>query len=54
MVVFYYLSRFNEMYGWDSYFETLGLLADGRLALAQGMVENFVYEVYTGITKQKY
>ncbi|KAI9355394.1 glycoside hydrolase [Zopfochytrium polystomum] len=37
--------RFNEMYGWDSYFEALGLLVDGRVALAQGMVENFVYEI---------
>ena len=37
--------RFNEMYGWDSYFVALGLLADGRLELAQGMVENFAYEV---------
>lgn len=37
--------RFNEMYGWDSYFESLGLLADGRLELAKGMVDNFVYEI---------
>lgn len=37
--------RFNEMYGWDSYFETLGLLADGRNELARGMVENFAYEI---------
>ncbi|KAI7894398.1 trehalase-domain-containing protein [Mucor mucedo] len=37
--------RFNEMYGWDSYFETLGLLADDRLELARGMVENFAYEI---------
>ncbi|KAJ3196295.1 alpha,alpha-trehalase nth1 [Irineochytrium annulatum] len=37
--------RFNEMYGWDSYFETLGLLADGRVSLAHGMVDNFVYEI---------
>ncbi|KAJ1567771.1 alpha,alpha-trehalase nth1 [Cladochytrium tenue] len=37
--------RFNEMYGWDSYFEALGLLVDGRIALAQGMVENFMYEI---------
>ena len=28
--------RFNEMYGWDSYFILLGLEADGREALAQG------------------
>jgi alpha,alpha-trehalase len=37
--------RFNEMYGWDSYFESLGLLTDGRLELAKGMVDNFVYEI---------
>lgn len=37
--------RFNEMYGWDSYFETLGLLVDGRVDLAQSMVENFVYQI---------
>jgi len=37
--------RFNEMYGWDSYFETLGLLADGRMDLALAMVENHVYQI---------
>jgi alpha,alpha-trehalase len=37
--------RFNELYGWDSYFETLGLLQDGRLDLAQAMVEHFLYEI---------
>ena len=37
--------RFNEMYGWDSYFITLGLLKDGRLELAKSMVDNFVYEI---------
>ena len=37
--------RFNEMYGWDSYFEALGLLIDGRVGLARGMVENFWYEL---------
>ncbi|KAL1921323.1 uncharacterized protein VTP21DRAFT_11039 [Calcarisporiella thermophila] len=37
--------RFNEMYGWDSYFEALGLLADGRIELARDMVDNFVYEI---------
>ncbi len=37
--------RFNEMYGWDSYFEALGLLTDGRPQLARGMVENFWYEL---------
>lgn len=37
--------RFNEMYGWDSYFEALGLLRDGRVDLAKGMVDNFVYQI---------
>ncbi len=37
--------RFNEMYGWDSYFEALGLIQDGRLDLAQAMVDNFVYQI---------
>jgi alpha,alpha-trehalase len=37
--------RFNEMYGWDSYFIIRGLLADGRRDLARGMVENFFYEI---------
>ncbi|RUO96688.1 LOW QUALITY PROTEIN: trehalase-domain-containing protein [Jimgerdemannia flammicorona] len=37
--------RFNEMYGWDSYFETLGLLVDGRVDLALGMIDNFCYEI---------
>ena len=37
--------RFNEMYGWDSYFIILGLLESGRLELARGMVENFFFEI---------
>ena len=37
--------RFNEMYGWDSYFEALGLIHDGKTDLARGMVDNFVYEI---------
>ena len=37
--------RFNEMYGWDSYFITLGLLQDGKIGLAKSMVDNFVYEI---------
>jgi len=37
--------RFNELYGWDSYFIVLGLLADGRVGLARSMVEHLVYEV---------
>ena len=37
--------RFNEMFGWDSYFIILGLLRDNRAGLARGMVENFFYEI---------
>src|SRR5215218_6995893 len=37
--------RFNEMYGWDSYFIQVGLVRDGELELAKDMVENFLYEV---------
>jgi alpha,alpha-trehalase len=37
--------RFDEMYGWDSYFILLGLLADDRLDLARGLVDNFVYAI---------
>lgn len=37
--------RFNEQYGWDSYFEALGLLEDGRVTLSKSMVDNFVYEI---------
>jgi len=37
--------RFNEMYGWDSYFIILGLIRDGRIDLARGMVENFFFEI---------
>jgi alpha,alpha-trehalase len=37
--------RFNEMYGWDSYFEALGLIADGKIDLAKAMTDNFVYQI---------
>src|ERR1700730_7303373 len=37
--------RFNEMYGWDSYFIILGLVRSGRIDLARGMVENFFFEI---------
>ncbi len=43
--------RFNEMYGWDSYFILLGLEAEHREALAKGIVDNFLFEIeeYGGI-----
>jgi len=37
--------RFNEMYGWDSYFIQLGLLRDGEIELAKDMADNFLYEI---------
>lgn len=37
--------RFNEMYGWDSYFIILGLLLDGEVELAKNMVDRFAYEI---------
>jgi alpha,alpha-trehalase len=37
--------RFNEMYGWDSYFIVRGLLRAGRVELARGMVDNFLFEI---------
>ena len=43
--------RFNEMYGWDSYFILRGLLREGKIDLARGMVENFFFEIehYGGV-----
>ena len=37
--------RFNEMYGWDSYFIGLGLMAHDRYDLAKGMLENIAYQI---------
>lgn len=37
--------RFNEMYGWDSHFINLGLLASGRVDEAREMVDNHIYQV---------
>ncbi len=37
--------RFNEMYGWDSYFIIRGLVRDDRIELARGVVENFFFEI---------
>jgi alpha,alpha-trehalase len=43
--------RFNEMYGWDSYFIVLGLEADRHEELAKDMVDNFMFEIehYGGV-----
>ena len=37
--------RFNEMYGWDSYFIIRGLVRDGELDMARNMIENFFFEI---------
>ena len=37
--------RFNEMYGWDSYFESVGLLLGEKKELAKTMADNFQYEI---------
>ena len=35
--------RFNELYGWDSYMESLGLLVNDKVDLAKAMVQNFCF-----------
>src|SRR5476649_1376073 len=37
--------RFNEMYGWDSYFIMLGLLHDKKMVLANNILENYFFEI---------
>lgn len=37
--------RFNELYGWDSYMESIGLIASGKVHLAKAMVTNFVFSI---------
>jgi alpha,alpha-trehalase len=36
--------RFNEMYGWDSFFIQMGLLRDDQVELAKDMADNLLYE----------
>jgi hypothetical protein len=41
------------MYGWDSFFESLGLLSDGNGQLAKAMVDNFVScSLISGLSNQ--
>ena len=35
--------RFNELYGWDSYMMSLGLIVNNRVDLAKAMVVNFCF-----------
>ncbi len=37
--------RFNEMYGWDSYFIQVGLLRDNETELAKNLTDNFIYQI---------
>lgn len=37
--------RFNELYGWDSYFIVWGLLESGKLSLARATAEHQAYEI---------
>ncbi len=37
--------RFNELYGWDSYFIQLGLLVDGEIEKAKSLVAQLIYEI---------
>ncbi|MCP9495768.1 MAG: hypothetical protein MSG64_15075 [Pyrinomonadaceae bacterium MAG19_C2-C3] len=37
--------RFNEMYGWDSYFIQVGLLRDGETELAKNVIDNHLYQI---------
>jgi alpha,alpha-trehalase len=37
--------RFNEMYGWDSYFIGIGLLVDDQVNKAMAIAENFKYQI---------
>ncbi|KAL5504241.1 NTH1_2 [Sanghuangporus vaninii] len=38
-------ARFNELYNWDSYFISLGLLVDAQVNMAKGMVDHFIFEI---------
>ncbi|KAK4684481.1 alpha,alpha-trehalase, partial [Tremellales sp. Uapishka_1] len=38
-------ARFNEKYGWDSYFMALGLLVDGKMGTALAIVEHCIFEI---------
>ncbi|EME46346.1 glycoside hydrolase family 37 protein [Dothistroma septosporum NZE10] len=37
--------RFNELYGWDSYMETLGLLVNDRVDLCESMARHFCFSI---------
>jgi alpha,alpha-trehalase len=35
----------SQLYNWDSYFISLGLLVDGQVNMAKGMVDHFIFEI---------
>lgn len=37
--------RFNELYGWDSYFILLGLLRDDKVEMAKSVTDQLLYQV---------
>lgn len=38
-------ARFNELYNWDSYFISLGLVVDNMVEMAKGTVDHFIFEI---------
>lgn len=37
--------RFNELFYWDTYFISIGLLSSGYISLVKDIVQNFVFEI---------
>ncbi|PWN41816.1 trehalase-domain-containing protein [Ceraceosorus guamensis] len=38
-------ARFNELYNWDSYFISLGLVVDGWVDMTRGIIEHFMFNI---------
>ncbi|PWN22422.1 putative neutral trehalase [Microstroma glucosiphilum] len=38
-------ARFNELYNWDSYFISLGLVVDNMVDMAKGTVDHFIFQI---------
>ncbi|KDN52127.1 glycoside hydrolase family 37 protein [Tilletiaria anomala UBC 951] len=38
-------ARFNELYNWDSYFISLGLVVDNMVEMAKDIVDHFIFEI---------
>ena len=41
----FFLTHSFQLYNWDSYFISLGLLVDGQVNMAKGMVDHFIFEI---------